>query len=157
MYYADNILFVYIIIMYMNQLIISFVLFAFLVYVTTLPKKQENFYSTQNFTNPNYTSNMKYDNAALYYHPNHPYYQPKRGPLPQNNCNRDTRDDDITVYNDVYTPMVAKNDGNTIKCMFCLLLVGMMYMGYSNGYFNMGNKSGSSVFTAATTATSSSR
>lgn len=133
--------------MYMNQLIISFILFACLVYVTTLPKK-ENFYSTQNFTNPNYTSNMQYDRAALYYHPNHPYYQPKHGPLPQNNCNNP--DNTNNVQQQMY--MEPKNDNTITKCMFCLLLVGMLYTGYTYGYFNMVNNTAS-----VTSTTNSSR
>lgn len=154
MFYSDNILFVYIIIMYMNQMIISFVLFAFLVFVTTLPKEDKNrehFYSTQNFTNPNYTSNMQYDKAALYYHPNSPYPQQRQGPLPQNNCKENISDK--TIYDDVYSPRVAKNDSNAVKCMFCLLLIGMLYTGYTYGYFNM-TKSSSNNSSSSTASSS---
>lgn len=139
--------------MNMNQLIISFTVFAFLIYITTLKPRQENFYSTDNYSNPNYTTNLKYD-KALYYQPTGPYYQPPQGPLPQNNCRQDP-DSQVTRFDDPYAPRLAKNDSGSIKFVFCLLLIGMIYTGYINGYFAFLQNKGSSVSTS--TITSSSR
>lgn len=136
-----------------NQLIISFAVFAFLIYITTLKSRQENFYSTDNYSNPNYTTNLKYD-KALYYHPTGPYNQPPQGPLPQNNCRQDP-DSQFTRFDDPYSPRLAKNDNGSIKFIFCLLLIGMLYTGYTHGYFSF--LQGKEVSSPSSSVASSSR
>ena len=146
--------------MYYNQLIISFVVFGALLYLMSLKSskssKSEQFFSTANYSNPNYTFNqpdIMYD-EALYYHPSNVNYQPKQH-LPNNannsnnsNCSsayyqnlianqkfKEDFKDSNTEYDDVMSPKIGRNDNKTIKITFCLLFIGMLYLGYSNNWF----------------------
>lgn len=84
--------------MYVNQLVISFVVFGILLYLMSCERenkkenKKENFYELNQKNNmvpyySNYIRNNKYipQNKALYYHPGHPYYTfPNLSPQPLN-------------------------------------------------------------------------
>lgn len=139
--------------MYVNQLIISFVVFGVLLYLMTCEKKRETFYNlNQGSIVPsysNYTNDNKYipQNKALYYRPGHPYFTyPDLPPQPLTNIGNyksfntlQQSKKQFDMYNmegfgtdNIMNPKINNGSTTVVKITFFLMLVGLIYYLYQN-------------------------